>query len=44
MLMSRVELMDAVGIKDRVSFSRNYLDKALEVDLIERTDREPNTK
>lgn len=27
--LSRAELIQAVGIKDRVSFSRNYLDPAL---------------
>ena len=29
--------MQAVGIRDRVSFSRNYLDPALADDLIEMT-------
>ena len=33
--MSRAELMRAVGIKDRVSFSKNYLDAAIADDLIE---------
>lgn len=35
--LSRAELMQAVGIKDRVSFSRNYLDPALADHLIEMT-------
>lgn len=35
--LSRAELMQAVGIKDRVSFSRNYLDPALADNLIEMT-------
>ena len=35
--MSRAELMKAVGIKDRVSFSKNYLEPALEEMLIEMT-------
>ncbi len=33
--MSRAELMRAVGMKDRVSFSKNYLDAAITDDLIE---------
>jgi len=33
--MSRAELMHAVGMKDRVSFSKNYLDAAIADDLIE---------
>ena len=33
--MSRAELMHAVGMKDRVSFSKNYLDAAIAYDLIE---------
>ena len=35
--LSRAELMQTVGIRDRVSFSRNYLDPALADDLIEKT-------
>ena len=35
--LSRAEIMHAVGIKDRVSFSRNYLDPALADNLIEMT-------
>ncbi len=34
---SRADLMQAVEIKDRVSFARNYLDPAIEADLIEMT-------
>ena len=33
--MSRAELMHAVGMKDRVSFSKNYLDAAIADDLIQ---------
>jgi ATP-dependent DNA helicase RecG len=33
--MSRAELMHAVGMKDRVSFSKIYLDAAIADDLIE---------
>ena len=39
--MSRAELMRAVGIKDRVSFSKNYLDAAIAYDLIEMS--QPNS-
>jgi hypothetical protein len=39
--MSRVALMKAVKIKDRVSFSRNYLEPALASALIEMT--QPNS-
>ena len=35
--MSRVELMQSVNLKDRVSFSKNYLEPALDADLIEMT-------
>ena len=35
--MSRAELMKAVKLKDRVSFSKNYLEPALENGLIEMT-------
>ena len=34
--MSRVELMQSVNLKDRVSFSKNYLEPALDADLIEK--------
>ena len=39
--MSRAELMRAVGIKDWVSFSKNYLDAAIAYDLIEMS--QPNS-
>ncbi|MDY0096503.1 MAG: hypothetical protein RBT80_27715 [Candidatus Vecturithrix sp.] len=35
--LSRAKLMEAVGIRDRVSFSKNYLDPALAGGLIEMT-------
>ncbi|MBK7049859.1 MAG: hypothetical protein IPH54_03235 [Rhodoferax sp.] len=35
--MSRAELMAAVGLKDRGTFAKNYLEPALSAGLIERT-------
>ena len=35
--MTRAELMAAVGLRDRVSFSRNYLDPALAEAMLEMT-------
>lgn len=35
--LSRAELMQALGIKDRVSFSRNYIEPALKYNLLEMT-------
>ena len=42
--MTRAELMEAVELKDRVSFSRNYLEPALTATLLEMTQPEsPNS-
>lgn len=38
--MARVELMNALSLKDRVSFARNYLEPALSQGLIEMTQPE----
>ena len=35
--MTRAELMEAVGLKDRVSFSTNYLEAAIIANLVEMT-------
>jgi ATP-dependent DNA helicase RecG len=35
--MARAEIMQALGLKDRVNFSRNYLEPALNAGLIEMT-------
>jgi ATP-dependent DNA helicase RecG len=38
--MARVELMNALSLKDRVNFARNYLEPALSQGLIEMTQPE----
>ena len=38
--MARVELMNALSLKDRVNFARNYLEPALSQELIEMTQPE----
>ena len=42
--LSKKKLMELVGIKDKVSFRENYIQKALELGLIEMTQpKSPNS-